>query len=450
MNHSELRKICNGKMDRMKAILTSAEADARDLTSDEAREFDRLDNELRAISKLNPTAGLPNKKSEAHDRLSNLEEGLSAIIVNPHAVRNFGVTEAACEEWRDVRTGERISVLRPEQRMSDLITPDYEGFSIGRFIRGLTTSEWKGAELERRAMNEATGGSGLYMIPSPLSAQIIDKARNQSVMFKAGALLVPMDSKTLNMARWAGDPSAGWHSEAAAITASDATLEQVTFTAQTLVSLVQLSVEVMEDAANLDNVVIDALSKVLSIELDRACIRGSGTAPELRGIRNQTGVTVDSTTFGTNGSVISASAPTNAVAWDWLAKQVSALWGVNEYPNAAIYSARTAGSLDLLRATTGAVLPPPGSVANLRLLFTNSIPNNLTGGTSSDCSEAYVGDFSKAMVGMRTNLVVEVSRQGTVGTTSLFSTLQAAIRTYIRGDFQLSRPAAFRCVTGIR
>jgi HK97 family phage major capsid protein len=112
-------------------------------------------------------------------------------------------------------------------------------------------------------------------------------------------------------------------------------------------------VELAEDAANIDSVVSKTLGKGLALELDRAALRGSGTAPEPRGIRNQTGVAVDSTTFGTNGSVISNAAPTGAVGWIWLAKTIANRWTANERPNAAIYAPRTAGDLDQLTDSTG-------------------------------------------------------------------------------------------------
>jgi HK97 family phage major capsid protein len=293
-------------------------------------------------------------------------------------------------------------------------------------------------------------GSGTYLVPTPFSTQIIDKVRNQSVLLRAGARTVPMDAQTLNMARVASDMSAQWHTELAAITASDMTFERVTFTAQTLAALAVLSVEIAEDSV-VEGIISDAIAKVLALELDRASLRGSGVLPEIKGIRNQTGVGVDANTlFGANGSTISGSAPTGAVAWDWASKAISTLWGLNETPTAMIYSARTAGLLDLLRASTGEVLVPPPSVAALQRFFSNQIPNNLTQGTNNDASECYFGDFSQALIGMRTELMLEISRQANVGATSMFTNMGVGIRAYLRADLQLARPAAFRVVCGIR
>lgn len=83
-------------------------------------------------------------------------------------------------------------------------------------------------------MVEGTLSAGGYMVPSPLSAQIIDKARNSAVCIRAGARTVPMDSSTLAIAPCNRDPTAAWRAEMAAISASDMALDRVVLTAHTL------------------------------------------------------------------------------------------------------------------------------------------------------------------------------------------------------------------------
>jgi HK97 family phage major capsid protein len=439
-NPNELRAERHDYFQAAEKILQQAKTDKKDLAGSQLEEYNSLIAKMKALD----------KQIASMDKL-----GAAGHKVDYGAMLGGSATAANEPAWVDARTGQPVAVLKPEQRMSDLVTSDAFGeqpLSMGAYLRGIVTGKWHGAERELRAMNEGTLGSGGYLIPTPLSSQIIDRVRNQAVLIRAGARTVGMESSTLSMARVAasgGDITPGWHTEAASITSSDMAFEKVTFTAQTLAALTTMSVELFEDAANLDGLLIDSVSKVLAIELDRAGLLGTGTPPQPKGLINQTGVVTDNTTFTTNGSVISASAPTGAPAWDWLSKQISALWSVNENPNAAIYSARTAGELDLLRASTGAVLPPPGSVADLQRLYTNSILNTMTQGSSNTASCAFVGDFTQAMIGMRTGLVVEVSRYANVGATSLFSTMQIGIRCYLRADFQVARPGAFRVVTGI-
>jgi HK97 family phage major capsid protein len=425
---------------KAQALIDGAKRSGHDLKGTELEQFNQLTAKIGELT----------ERLERHAQ--NLPQ-LDALPMPNIGPRNTASQNAANgPDWVDPKSGRPVQVLSREQRMSDLVSYAEPGepLSLGRYLRGIATGRWDGAAREMTAMSEGSLGGGGYLVPAPLSTAVIDRVRNASVMIRAGSKTIPMDSQTLGIARVASDVTPAWHTEAAAITATDMGFEKVTFTAQTLAAIAVLSVELFEDAANLESLIPDAIGKVLAIELDRACLCGTGTAPEPRGLRNQSNVVIDSTTFGVDGAAIATTTPTGAVAWDWLAKQCSALWSVNENANAAIYSARTAGELDLLRSSTGEILLPPGSVANLQRLYTNSIPNTLTQGASHDCSEAFIGDFSQALIGMRKELVLEFSRQANVGATSLFSTMQIGIRAYLRADFQVARPAAFRVVTGIR
>jgi HK97 family phage major capsid protein len=67
-------------------------------------------------------------------------------------------------------------------------------------------------------------------------------------------------------------------------------------------------------------------------------------------------------------------------------------------------------------------------------------------GTSTDCSEAYVGDFRELLIGIRTAFKLEASRVAG----SAFENLQVYIRAYIRADIALAHPKLFTVVQGIR
>ena len=251
-----------------------------------------------------------------------------------------------------------------------------------------------------------------------------------------------METNTLKLARVVGDPTAAWKTENAQATASDMTLEGVTFTARTLISIVKASVELVEDAEQIDDTIETALSEALALEVDRAALRGSGTPPEPRGIRNQTGVSIDSATFGANGA-----APTS---YDFLSNAVQTIRAANGEPNAVIFAPRTAGELDRLKDTTNQPLRPPSSFEGLAKYATGVIPINLTVGTSTDTSEVYVGDWRSLLIGVRRSLTIEVSRQAQTGTESAFDRLQVHIRAYLRADVQLAQPSHFVVITGIR
>ncbi len=81
---------------------------------------------------------------------------------------------------------------------------------------------------------------------------------------------------------------------------------------------------------------------------------------------------------------------------------------------------------------------------------TKLLARNLTQGTSTDASEAYVGDFTKLLIGVRTELALEISREAADGTGSAFGNLQVWVRCYMRADVAVMRPTAFGVVTGVR
>lgn len=404
----------------MQSVLAGAEGQNRDLTTAEVREFDRYQREVADLSaKIDAAGGIPRHS----------DDGIVA--------RTSGSLDNA--EWRD-GSGRGVRVLKPEQRLASLVQDEPESrISFDRFVRGIVTGNWEGVDPEQRAMSIGTPTAGGYLVPAALSARVIDKARNAARIFQAGAQTVPMESSTLKLARVVGDPTAAWKVENAQATASDMTLDSVDLTARTLMSIVKSSVELVEDAEGVDGVIENALSAALALELDRAALRGAGTPPEPRGVRNTSGVGIQS--MGANGATATYAAISSAV---------QTVREANGEPNAAIIAPRTAGTFDRLVDSTGQPLRPPTSFEDLDILTTAQLPVNLTQGSSTDTSEVYVGQWNELLIGVRTNLTIEVSRQASTGGESAFDRLQVHIRAYLRADVGVAQPSHFVVVTGVR
>ena len=181
------------------------------------------------------------------------------------------------------------------------------------------------------------------------------------------------------------------------------------------------------------------MAQALALELDRAALYGSGTAPEPRGVKNTAGIGVQSQ--GTNGAAL-----TN---YDPFSTAVQTIQAANGEPNAVIYSPRTSGTLDRLKDTTNQPLQPPPSFSDLLKLPTSQVPNNLTQGTSSVASDAFIGEWNELLLGLRTQLRIEASRVSTVGGESAFDRLQVHVRAYLRADIAVAQPSHFVVITGI-
>jgi HK97 family phage major capsid protein len=344
-------------------ILTRAAEEQRDLTGDELAEHTARAVEVR----------------ELDDRIEQL---LADQVAELRAAQIRGREQAA----------PRDPVLTREQSVHDWLQArgafdqvEHE-LSFDRYLRGIATARWDGAEHER-ALAEATVGAGGALVPAPLSSRVIDLARNQTRVFQAGGVTVPMTSQTLALARLTSEGTPAWKTEGANITAADMVFDRVTFTARTLVRLVQLSVELFEDAdPSSEGIIARSFAGQMAVELDRVALLGTGTAPEPRGVLNQTGVTL--TDHGAAGSAI-----TN---YDWWLDAIGAVRAAGFEPNAHIQAPRSSTSLSKLKeATTNAYLTPPAGL--LPMLTTKSVPINITVGASTDTSYVFTADWSNLL-----------------------------------------------------
>ncbi|MBM0232887.1 phage major capsid protein [Micromonospora sp. STR1_7] len=308
------------------------------------------------------------------------------------------------------------------------------GLTFGEYISARVTG--RGSKQVRNAMSEGNLAGGGYLVPTILSTQLIDMARNKARVLQAGATVVPMANATVDLAKWAGDPTATWHTENAAVTASDATLARVRLQAKTLMSLVVVSRELVEDAepVSVDSALRQAFASQFGLTIDAAGLYGTGVAPQPLGVKATSGVTV--TPIATNGQALAN--------WDPLVNAVYTVRSANEEPNAIIYSGRTSKNLALLKDTTNQPLRMPDYLDGIARYETQQIPNNLVVGTSgTTTSDIFAGDWSQLLFGVRTELQV------TPLTERYAENGQIGFVCWWRGDFAVARTSAFAVTTGI-
>ncbi len=417
--------------EQLDEVLKVAERENRDLRAAERQKFDRLE---QRVKRLDAEIG---EYDREHPRSKALERSMATRWATPQGLNEPG----------DRSRAESEATLGREQRMADWAGPRYgrsgfddddaRDFSLGRVVRGMVTGNWDDADLEKRALAEGVDATGGFLTPEILSTTVIDRVRNQAKVIEAGARTVPLESDQESIPRLATGVTGAWRAENAAVIEQDATFERVTFRPKSLAVLTRLSYELFQDMTSASAGLIETeLVQALSLELDRVALRGTGTDPEPRGVRNQSGVEVQS--LGTNGAT-----PTN---WSPLVNAVAGVQADNIEPNAAIYSSRTAKTFASLTATDGQPLNPPVFLSGLRQLVSNQLPNTLTQGSNSDNSEIYVGDFSQLLIGVRPSIGVQVQRL----TERFADNMQIGLLAYLRADIQLMHPQAFVVVTGVR
>lgn len=196
-----------------------------------------------------------------NDRLAELERDVEAIAVKQGraSLPWAGVGESVASDQRktfvmDVE-GKKIPLLTKSDNFTSYFEKGSEEFDIGEYVRGAMLGSRKAA-------------SGPALVPTYLSAQIIDDVRRATVIVQAGASTLPIEGPT-TLARISGDPTVYQHTEGADdIGESDISLAPVTVNPKMLAALVPLTQEVVADSPNLNAVLNLSLAAAFALKID--------------------------------------------------------------------------------------------------------------------------------------------------------------------------------------
>lgn len=321
--------------------------------------------------------------------------------------------------------------LRPEERVATWARasqPENYELSLGEYLSAMV----RGAQtdVEKRALAEGTDSAGGYTVPVILSAKLIDLLRANSVTIAAGARTVPLRSDHHNIAKLASDPVPAWRFENAVVTESDPTFTNVPLVPRSLAVMTRISHELFEDTTNLNIELPRVLATSLSRELDRVALMGAGSAPEPRGVENMPGV-------GTtpHDAALSNYSP-------FVTARTSIL-SANAGPvSAIIMHPRDEGTLAGLTATDNQPLMSPKEIAEVPKLTTTAIPTD--GGSGSNESTIFMGNFSHLMIGIRSQIRVEVLKE------RYADQLQYGLIAHMRADIAAEHESAFHTITGVQ
>lgn len=320
--------------------------------------------------------------------------------------------------------------LRARQTFVDYVirggSETIDGLTEGAYLRSMVLGAK--TEAEKRALAEGSDSTGGYTVPDVLSARLIDRMRAKAVVFKAGAVTVPLTSDRNVIARVASDPAPAWRLENAAIAESEPTFDAAQLVPRSLAVMVKISRELLEDSLNLETALPNIMAEAMAVELDRVALLGTGVAPQPLGIANFTGLTASGFAGG-------------ALSYGALLKARTALRSANTDMAAVVMHPRDEGALSELVDTTGQPLNIPPGLANVQWHATTAMPIN--GGAGTNEGTVIAGDFSKLMIGIRSSLRIEVSRE-------LFAANhQLAFVAHLRADVAAERNAHFTKLTGV-
>lgn len=358
-----------------------------------------------------------------------------------------GFSQAEGIEWRNPESGAKIPVafankgsFRDQLQAAFPISTesgDLPKAGMGEFMRGVAGMRL--TESVRNSLLVGTDAAGGFTLPSYLQLQILEAMVPVSSLLTAGAGVAKLEegSKNYRIAAISTVPTAAWRLEAGTLATSEPVFRSVDITPQSLSFQFKVSRELLNDASNLDQALFNAIAQAFSKELDRAGLRGSGTAPEIRGILNTS--SIQTVTNGNNGASLATTAYSNFISG------IQAILAANgPMPTAAIMSPRSLTGLAGLLDTTNQPRQQPKILDNTQFIATSQIPNNLTVGTSTDCSEIYLGDFSSVIYFMREGVSVQLLKELYAGTGEI------GFACHTRVDVAVTYPAALAVVTGVR
>lgn len=363
-----------------------------------------------------------------------------AGTVNTEIAAINEATQRAGAEWRDER-GDSVKVLhnaadfRGHYAAKASGAPRGDKIQISDFLRGVAGMRTN--DSVQAALSVGTDSSGGYAVPSLVMPDILEALVPASSLLSAGAGIIPLTegAKTFTTAAVDSIPTAAWRLESGAVAESAPTFRAVVAAPKSLAFFFKVSRELLSDATNINAALNIAIAQAFAKELDRAGLRGTGTNPEPRGILNTTGVKMVAN--GTNGAALGSYAN--------LFSGMQEILQVNgPLPTAAIMAPRSLVKLGSLADTTGQPLRKPEMLTNLQMLSTSAIPTTLTVGSSSDCSEIYLGDFSKLVFMMRESVSIQMLKE------SFATTGEIGFVCHVRADVAVQYPSGFAVVTGVR
>ena len=232
--------------------------------------------------------------------------------------------------------------LEPQERMrswaSARTEEHFRGLTPGAYLKAMVTGAKN--DVEAQALAEGTDSSGGYTVPTILASQIIDALRAESVAIRTGAQTVPITSDNHTIAKVTADPTPAFRNEAASVAESDPTFGAVTFTPRSMMMLTKVSRELLEDSINISTALPNIITSAMAAEMDRICLEGTGSAPQPRGIKNQSGIGTTA-----HDAALTSYAPFLVAQTDILTNNAGPV-------NAIIMHPRDAGDLAALSDTT--------------------------------------------------------------------------------------------------
>ena len=418
-NVAELTRERDRQYAEAQAIHRIAEKSGRDLTDEEAKAFELQCAQVQALDRRVERAADLEKLSAPGQRVSR----------PPRIGGSYGRgSREGVVEFKSLRDSRPVLGFRGNASVGEYLTEalgaQAEVFSrpgaLGRYLQCVAApSRDHGLAFltndERKTYFESTAPnvSGGYLVPeSYLAGFFIDRLRAKMVTMAAGGTVIPLESDSNRIGRLATAPTFAVHGENVSESTTACVFDAISLTPRTLMAVLRLSDEWLQDAVNGAQLIEDILIQEMAVELDRLALVGGL-------LSTPTGVV----TLAGN----SVSQAPGSMDYDDLLDAIAAIQADNGEPTSYVLSSATNIVLAKLKKNAEAnnYADPPRDVAALRKFVTEAIT----------ASYVVVGDFSRFIWGVRQGIALK--REGEVARNSQL------ISCSMRVDFNVTQPKAF-------
>jgi HK97 family phage major capsid protein len=399
----EMRQKRAGFVAEARKIADAASKDSRVMNEQESTNFELRMAEAKGLEpEIDRLERLNNFETELRNRPNQPHNPLPTEVETRHS---YSIVKALRQGLEQREGKGRLDGL-------ELETHQELEKRRGRSAVGIMVPYNIGPKLEKRVLNITTGTGS---IPTILDASLIDILRAKMVTREAGATVMEGMQGLFAIPRKSATSTGYWVAESTAPTASNATIDQVTFSPKTCGTYTDISRKFLSQTSlDAEAFAREDIMATVARTLETAGLNGSGSSNQPTGVLQTSGI--GSVAIGTNGG-----APT----WASIIELESDVATANADLGNLGYITDTAVRGKLKQtAKIGSTFPffiweaGPTPLNGYKALTTNLLPSNLVKGTLSTGRAAIFGNWSDLIyaLGSGMDVLIDPYTGGSAGT----------------------------------
>jgi len=278
------------QLDAMNKLFEAAQAENRDFSEDEQKQYDAAEKEFSRLKAA---------KEKADDLAAKADAIPAAKKAEPHQPADNAAAKA-----HDVKVGDKASTKKPFAHIGDMLR------DVARSSMGNGDARDR---LVKASLNTETGADGGFLVPEDFIGSLLEQANYQSQLYSR-ANEIQISGNTANIpavdesSRADGSRFGGiqvyWLREGSEGTYKQPTFRNLDLKLGKLMGLVSITSEMLEDSELLASWVNMAFPAEMAFALDQAVLDGDGKGAPLGIMNSNALVTVAKETSQTADTIV--------------------------------------------------------------------------------------------------------------------------------------------------